>query len=240
MKFSDKIALVTGGTGALGSVVVRNFLDEGASVAVTYMSDADGEKFRSTIQKKFPRAVAFKTNVTKAEEVEHLCKVMIERFGTIDIACNLVGGYMPKTDIVDLTEKEWDFMFDLNLKSCFLCTREVLKIMKQKKYGRVINVSAMAGLIPQAGRGAYGISKAAVSTLTMIAGEETKALRGADITVNAVAPSVILTLPNVSTASQEETINWVTPEQIAQTILFLASDSGAPVTGQTIKIYGKL
>jgi 3-oxoacyl-[acyl-carrier protein] reductase len=145
---------------------------------------------------------------------------------------------MPKKNIADMTEKEWDFMFALNLKTAFLCSRSGLRIMQEKKYGRIVNISAMAGLMPSAGRGAYGISKAAIETLTAIAGEESKAIPNADITVNAIAPSILLTEGNKRSASKAEMQQWVTLEQAAAVIAFLASDESSAINGQTIKVYG--
>jgi 3-oxoacyl-[acyl-carrier protein] reductase len=240
MRFTKKAVLVTGGTGGLGMSVVKGFLKEGASVATSYISDADGIKFDETIKKEFPKALAFKADVTKSDDVDRLFDATVAQFGSVDIVCNIVGGYMSKTNIVDLSEKDWDFMFSLNLRTCFLCVKKALGIMQQKKYGRIINVSAMAGLSPEAGRGAYGISKAAVATLTAIAGHETKLLSDSDVTVNAIAPSVILTPANAATASKDEMKAWVTPEQIVETIMFLSSEAGSPINGQTIKIYGKV
>jgi NAD(P)-dependent dehydrogenase (short-subunit alcohol dehydrogenase family) len=131
-------------------------------------------------------------------------------------------------------------MLALNLKTAFLCSRSALRIMQQTKYGRIINISAMAGLSPSAGRGAYGISKAAIETLTTIAGEEAKAIADSDITVNAIAPSILLTEANKKSASPEEMRDWVTLEKAAGVIAFLASEEASAINGQTIRVYGKV
>lgn len=234
MKLQGKIALITGGTGALGKAVTKHFLDEGADVAVTYRSDREADEFR----KLFPEVNLFMCDISKVEDVHLIFQSMEEKKGTVDILCNLVGGYMSKKNITELTETEWDFMFSLNLKTCFLCTQCAFRIMQRKKYGRIVNVSAMAGLSPTAGRGAYGISKSAIATLTRIAGEEAKTFSDSNITVNAIAPSILMTESNTHGASNEETRGWVTLEQAASVIGFLASDEAPAINGETIKVYG--
>ncbi|HTR80127.1 MAG TPA: SDR family NAD(P)-dependent oxidoreductase [Bacteroidota bacterium] len=234
MELGKKVALITGGTGELGTALTSAFINEGASVAATYYSEPEAEKFRS----RFPDALTFKADLSKEADVVRIFGELLEQKKRIDVLCNLVGGYMPKKEIADLTEKEWDFMFSLNLKTCFLCSRSALRIMRKQKYGRIINVSAMAGLTPEAGRGSYGLSKNAVAAFTAIAGEEVKLISDADITVNAIAPSVLLTSGNVQSASKEDLRRWVTLEQASAAITFLASDKASAINGQTIKVYG--
>jgi 3-oxoacyl-[acyl-carrier protein] reductase len=234
MKLQGRIALITGGTGELGKSVAKRFQNEGAYVAVTYRSDAEAAEF----SKLFPDILTLRGDLSNEGEVHQIFAALLEQKGRIDILCNLVGGYMPKKNIADLTEKEWDFMFALNLKTCFLCSQSALRIMQKKKYGRIVNVSAMAGLAPSAGRGAYGISKAAIATFTRIAGDEAKDFPDSNITVNAIAPSILLTEPNKRSTSKEETAGWVTLDQAADLIAFLASDEASAINGETIKIYG--
>lgn len=234
MKLKGKIALVTGGTGELGKAVTKRFLHEGAEVAVTYHDDADIPQF----SKDFPSVLMLKGDLSKERDVRRIFRALLEKKKTVGILCNLVGGYMSKKDVTDLTEKEWDFMLALNLKTCFLCSRSALQIMRKNKFGRIINVSAMAGLSPGAGRGAYGIAKAGVATFTHIAGEEAKSYPGANITVNAIAPSTLSTELNKQSASKEEMAAWVTLDEAANLILFLASDKASAINGQTIRIYG--
>ncbi len=236
MKLKGRIALITGGTGELGRVVTKCFQNEGAEVVVTYHSDSEALEF----QKAHPDILTLKGDLSKENDVHQLFKALLDKKGRIDILCNLVGGYMPKKNITELSEKEWDFMFALNLKTCFLCSRSALRIMQKQKYGRIVNVSAMAGLSPTAGRGAYGISKSAIAAFTHIAGEEAKSFPDSNITVNAIAPSILLTEPNKRSAAKEETKAWVTLEQAADVIAFLASHEASSINGETLKIYGGL
>lgn len=234
MKLKGRIAFITGGTGELGKAVVKYFRDEGSEVAVSYHSDKEATEFL----KVFPDVLALRGDLSKQEDVDQIFKSLLDKKGGIDILCNLVGGYMPKKNITELTEKEWDFMFALNLKTCFLCSQSALRIMQARRYGRIVNVSAMAGLSPTSGRGAYGISKSAIATLTHIAGEEAKTLPDSNITVNAIAPSILLTESNKHSVSKEEMKGWVTLEEAASVIGFLASDEASSINGETIKVYG--
>lgn len=231
---SGKIALLTGGTGELGKAVAETFIAAGADVSVTYHKDSDVSQF----EKEYPGVLMLKGDLSKEKDVQKVFTTLLEKKKTVHIVCNLVGGYMPKKDIADLKEGEWDRMFALNLKTCFLCLQSALQIMRKNKYGRVINVSAMAGLSPGAGRGAYGISKAGVATLTHIAGEEAKSYQDSDITVNAIAPSILLTAANKRSASKEESTTWVTLDEAASVVLFLASDGASAINGQTVQVYG--
>ena len=236
MKLKGRVALLTGGTGELGKAVTGRFLAEGADVIVTYHSDADIPQFKED----FPHVAMLKGDLSKERDVLEIFTTLREKEKPIEILCNLIGGYMPKKDFTELSEKEWDFMFALNLKTCFLCSRSALQVMRENKYGRIINVSAMAGLSPSAGRGAYGIAKAGVATFTHIAGEEAKSYHGSNITVNAIAPSILLTEANKESAPEEERAAWVTLHEAAELIAFLASNEASSINGQTIRIYGRV
>ena len=232
MSLEGKKVIVTGCTGALGAVLVRRFLDDGLMVAGSYrnpkelsmLSDPDGS-----------RTVSVQADVAIENEVQRLFDTVIKKFGTIDILVNTVGGFLPSKSIPDVTVEEWDRMMNINLKTTFLCTREALRRMKDKPYGRIINISAMVGIYPSPGKSAYAISKSAVSLFTQIAGQEQK---GTGITVNAVAPSIIDTPANRLSMPSQDFSKWVKPEHITDIICFLCSDAASDVTGSTIKAFG--
>jgi NAD(P)-dependent dehydrogenase (short-subunit alcohol dehydrogenase family) len=234
-RFKGKIAFVTGGTGALGRVVSEAFYAEGASLAITHLNDKETSGSLQPLSADTARVMFIKADVTNEEEVKSAFKATLAKFGTVDFLVNIVGGYMGKTPIAQLQLKDWDFMMNLNLKSAFLCTREALKIMTEKGAGRIVNISAMSSLNPSAGRGAYGISKAAVATLTKIAAQEVK---GTGITVNALAPSIIVTEANVRSSPGEDYSKWIKPEEIAGLIVYLCSDDARSINGDIIELKG--
>ncbi len=232
MGLKGKIALVTGGTGALGSVIAERFVLEDMTVAVSYFSDEKPKQLAGTLRE---RGFFVKSNVTVEEDVERLFTAIVDKLGRVDIVVNTVGGFLSKKQLTDISVDEWDRMMTINLKSAFLCTREALRRMKGQSYGRIVNMSAMVGLHPSPGRTAYAISKSGVSLLTEIVAQEVK---GTGITINAVAPSIIKTRTNLASMPKENSSAWVKPEEIADAICYLCSDSAGAITGTTLKAYG--
>jgi len=232
LSLAGKIALVTGGTGALGSVIAGRFLSERMKVAASYVTEDDLKHLSDEFKKQ---VLIIKGNMNNESEVIQLFDAVAATFGSIDIVVNTVGGFLPKKQLTEVSVEEWERMMNINLKSSFLCTREALRRMKGKKYGRVVNTSAMVGLNPSPGRAAYAISKAAVSLLTEIVAQE---IKGTGITVNAVAPSIIRTKANLASMPDEDSRKWVKPEEIADLICYLCTEFAGAITGTTLKAYG--
>ncbi len=130
---------------------------------------------------------------------------------------------------------EFDGMLNLNLRTTFLVCRSVLKVMRKRGEGRIVNIAAMPAVTPSAKKGPYAISKRGVITLTETIAEEVKA---SGITANAIAPSIILTEVNRKSMPNADFKKWVTPEEIAHLTIFLCSDESRSVNGNVIKIYG--
>ncbi len=232
MALTDKYALITGGTGALGSVIARRLTEEGATVFATYLLEKElvflAEQLRN-------RLTLFKADVTDETQVIGLYDALLTKGPRIDIVVNTVGGFLARKPLMEVSLMEWDLMMNINLKSTFLSTREALRRMQGQPYGRVINISAMVGLSPTPGRAPYAISKAGVSLLTELVAQEVK---GTGITVNAIAPSIIATPANLASMPDEDSSKWVKPEEIADVVCYLCSSAAAAITGTTIKAYG--
>ncbi|HLX13224.1 MAG TPA: SDR family NAD(P)-dependent oxidoreductase [Bacteroidota bacterium] len=232
MSFEKKSVLITGGTGALGHVVAERFLKEGASVATSYIFEDElkylTESFRKQVQ-------IVRADVTDDEDVAALFHQVGSKFGKVDILINIVGGFVQGAPVKNVATKDWERMLDINLKSVFLCSRQYLNQDGDRAYGRIISMSAMPGLNPSAGKAAYSVSKAGVSVFTKVLGEE---LKGTGITANAIAPSIIRTPANEKSMPEEDLAKWVTPEEIADTMMFLCSANGRSVNGVTIPVYG--
>lgn len=237
-KLSGKIAVITGGNGALGKVVTERFLSEGAAVIVALRNKINAERFISEMEKRFPLFQWEEVDCTSEVSVRNFYNTILKKHPRVDILCNLVGGVSPKKYIEDLSLVQWEGMISLNLKSCFLMSRESVRLMKMNGYGRIINIAAKAAVTPEAQRGGYGIAKAGVVALTKMMGEEVKGHN--DITVNAIAPSIITTEENKSWGSAADVPKWVTPHQIASMMIHLCSDEGKAVNGQIIQMYGKV
>ena len=237
-KLSGKIAVVTGGTGGLGKTVVLELLKEEATVIATHREAKASLDFIRETKKFFPKLDHRNVDVTSENSVKNFYTEILDRYPKLDVLCNLAGGVSHKKFIEEVSFDEWNAMMNLNLYSCFLMMRESLREMKKNEWGRIINITAMPAVTPEAKRGGYGIAKAGVITLTKTAAEEVKGF--GDITVNAIAPSIILTEENKSWGTEEDFKKWVTPEQIAEMIIYLCTNSGAAINGQIIQMYGKV
>lgn len=231
----NKIAIVTGGTGALGKAITVAFLEEGAKVVCTYIVDKEKKQCLSLTSKHKDKIVFIKADVTKKKDVFNMITNTTRKFKRVDILVNVVGGFA-FSYIKDTDEKTWDLMMRLNLKSAFLCSKYVLPRMIEQNYGKIINISSRPALKGSAGVGAYSASKAGVLNLTETIADE---INDYEINVNAVLPSTIDTPANRKDMPEADFSKWVKPEEIARVILFLASDDSKPISGAGIPVYGK-
>lgn len=236
--FQNKVALVTGATGALGKIVTRKLLENGARVAATYRTESrwnDLEQFVGALKSNLTE---IRADVTDEPSVEKLAKTIIDKFGRIDFLLNIVGAYVGGTDIADTDLSQWDLMMNVNLKSAFLCAKTVLPHMVKQNYGRVVNVSSRTAVEKsrRAKSGAYAISKAGVIVLTETLADEVK---NHDINVNCVMPSTIDTPNNRRNFPKANFSKWVDPNEIAEVMLFLLSDASKATSGACIPVYGK-
>ena len=154
--YTNKIVLVTGGTGALGRAITAAFIASDAKVVSSYVIDREIEQL-----KKESKAVVelIKTDVTKEEEIEKLVLSVISKYGRIDVLVNVVGGYLGGKSVSELDEKEWDLMMTMNLKSAFLISKHVIPQMVSSKYGKIMHVSSRTGLKSSGYDSAYAASK---------------------------------------------------------------------------------
>lgn len=226
MDFSNKQIVVTGGTGALGTAVVSGLLHAGAACIVPYVHDSERERFTHRDKVKLVKVsnLADETDVTKVY-------ASLDLWASIHIAGGFAMGKVAETDKSALMAQ-----IDGNLVSCFLCCRAALGAMKNG--GRIVNVAARPALEPRSGAGmtAYTISKSGVATLTIALAEE--AARDG-ILVNAVAPSIMDTAANRKAMPKANFDAWPKVEEVAATILFLASPDNRVTRGAIVPVYGK-
>ena len=231
----NKVAIVTGGTGALGRAVVLEFLKKNAKVACSYVVEKEKKECMSLMRKHKRNIVFIKSDVTKERNVSRLIKSTIEKYKKIDILVNMVGGFA-YSYMIDTDEKTWDHMINLNLKTTFFCSKKVLPHMIKQNYGKIISISSRPALQGSAGVGAYSAAKAGVLNLTETIADEVKDY---DINVNAILPSTIDTPANRRDMPDADFSKWVKPEEIANVIIFLSSDDSKPINGAGIPVYGK-
>jgi NAD(P)-dependent dehydrogenase (short-subunit alcohol dehydrogenase family) len=236
MSLAGKVALITGGTGALGRAVTTAFVEAEAVVAVTYIVDREVPECKECVGNRADALLFIKANVTIEAEVQALVQTLTQRFGRIDILLALVGGYVGDLPVTQLPETTWDQMMNLNLKSAFLCCKQVVPVMQRSGGGRIVTVSSRAAIKVFPGISAYAVAKAGILTFTeTLAGEVLKD----NITVNAILPSVIDTPANRKAMPGADYSAWVKPEEIARVLLFLCSDASREISGAAIPIYGR-
>jgi NAD(P)-dependent dehydrogenase (short-subunit alcohol dehydrogenase family) len=238
MSLKGKVAIVTGATGALGSVVVKALLEQCARVVSTYRSEERQKELVGFVEGAGALLTGAEVDVTNETSVQALLQKVIEMHGRVDILLNIVGAYKGGTDIASTKESDWDFMMDTNLKSAFLCCKAVLPYMMKQNYGKIVSVASRTAVEKRfrSGSGAYCVSKAGIIVLTETIAEEVKKY---DINVNCIMPRTIDTPDNRRNLPEADSSKWVKPEEIAKVILFLTSDDSRVISGASIPVYGK-
>lgn len=235
-----KVAVVTGAGKGIGAAIAKRMGSEGADVVIIDINRELGNKVADEIRAMGVRSEAMELDITNIPSIKPLFNKIAEKFGTIDILVNNAG-ICKVISIEDLSERDWDFMLNLNLKSYFFCSQAVFDIMKKQNYGKIINMSSMAG--ERGGRftGAnYSASKAGLLGLT-----KSFALNGGpyNITANAICPGLIDTDMAVELAfpknPPEVPLNRLgTADEVAKGAVFLASELASFVSGHTLDING--
>jgi NAD(P)-dependent dehydrogenase (short-subunit alcohol dehydrogenase family) len=234
MELNGKTAIVTGGSGSVGRAVVLRLVTDGAAVVIAdrvapRQADLDALGEAASL-------VSFQeTDLTHEASVQSLVRAASERGGP-DLLINVAGGFRFGPSVEDLSEADWDSMLQLNLKSTFLCIKSVLPGMKARGYGRIVSVAARSGLKGDAMVAPYAVSKGGVILLTQSVSDEVKDY---GITVNAIMPSIVDTAPNREAMADADFNKWVQPSDLAEVVVFLASDRARAVTGAAIPVYNR-
>lgn len=228
--FSNKIALITGGTGALGSQLLKFFASHGATTIGTYLDESK----MNIISSKSQGVDFIQCNTLIDTEVSSLISNIAEKYGRIDILVNTVGGFLGGKTVFQIQEAEWDKMFGVNLKSAFLVTKYVIPLMIQSGYGRIVHISSYTGWTANGFDSAYAASKAG---LIRFVESVSKELRDQDLNINCVLPSIIDTETNRKAMPDADAKHWVTIEELANIIAFLCSDDSRAITGSAIPAF---
>jgi 3-oxoacyl-[acyl-carrier protein] reductase len=245
MELQGKVALITGAAHGIGEEIAKTFAAEGASVALCDLDEEGVKKTLKDITDGGGTGFAKKMDVADEEDVRSLFEVVIERFGTLDILVNNAG-MCRNVPIEDIESDEWDRYVKVNLKSVFLCSKQAIKIMRLKRYGRIISMGSAAGKLGGVVAGAhYSAAKAGVMCFT-----KSLALQNASygINANAIAPGPVATAMTDAWGDElnrtfREKIplkKYGTPNDVAQVALFLASDRSQYLTGEIIDVNGGL
>ncbi len=243
----NKVVVITGARRGMGRADALLFAQKGAKVVVSDVSQEDCQKVVDQIEKKGGQAIAVKCDVSKKEEVDNLFRKTIEKFGRVDVLVNNAGICEFKP-FIDLTEEEWDRTLNINLKGYFLCSQAAAKEMAKQKSGVIVNIASVA--MGQVGVGFLNIVHYCASKGGIAAMTEAMALELApyNIRVNAIAPGMIET-PMLDPIKQDPKamegilarvpLNRMgKPEEIADLVVFLASDKSSYITGSIVVIDG--
>lgn len=248
IEIKDKVAIITGGAQGIGLAIAEEFLNAKAKVAICDMNEEVLRETTGKLQAHFGgRIKGIVADVSLEEDIRRMVADAVQEFGAIDILVNNAG-FSGLNLCWEMPNEEWDKSFAVNLRAAFLCTREVVKLMREKgTKGRIISMSSINGTMPTTGISAYCASKAGLDMFTRAAAVELGPL---GINVNAIAPGVVVTplmdmflgFPHVKEDFLERTPKGRLgePEDIAKVALFLASEYGDWVTGQTIVADGGL
>ncbi|MFA5643966.1 MAG: SDR family NAD(P)-dependent oxidoreductase [Patescibacteria group bacterium] len=241
MQFKNKVAIVTGAKQGIGLGIALAFAKEGCNVVVSDITQKDCEKTAEKLKKFGVKVLAVACDVAKKGEVDNLIAKTIKKFGKLDILVNNAGIF-PFTPFSEMTEANWEEVINVNLKSIFLCSQTAVK--KMKAGGKIVNISSIASIVGFEGLVHYCASKGGVNGLTRALALE---LADKKINVNVVAPGAIETPGATKTMTEEAKkgflalIPWKkmgTPDDIAQAVVFLASDKANYITGQVLVVDG--
>jgi NAD(P)-dependent dehydrogenase (short-subunit alcohol dehydrogenase family) len=225
-----RVAIVTGGTGALGQSVTSRLLGAGATVCIPYVVPAELEALRARVG---AGASLHAAHVDTGDETAFngFVREVLATHGRVDILVNGVGGFAGG-DLASTPLAEWDRLLTLNLRTAVIGSRGVLAAMTAAAYGRIVNISSRAVVPPLGGFIGYTVAKAAVITLTQALARELP--RG--VTVNAVLPSTMDTPANRRAMPDADRSGWVSTDQVAEVIAYLASDAAGVVSGAAIPV----
>ena len=230
---SNKVAMITGAVGNLGSAVADVLRAAGANAVLI---DRSPERLEKAYGLAADCLLAGGVDLTSEKSVRDMVKATLARFGRIDALVNTVGGFRGGKTVLEEELTTWDMMMTVNLRTTLLTCRAVIPTMLGQGGGSIVNVSAGAALSAPAGLAAYSASKAAVLRLTESLSEEVKAT---GVRVNAVLPGTIDTPQNRKAMPKADPSTWVKPEEIADVIAFLVSDAARAVTGVSLPITGR-
>ena len=244
LDLSGKVILITGGSRGLGAEMAREFAAAGADIIIASRNKESCEVVANEVRQLGRYALTVSCDVSKLSDIHHLFSIIREEFGRLDVLVNNAGANVTKSAL-EVTEEDWDYINDVNMKGVFFSCQEAAKMMKEQGSGKIINISSVGGVKPYKRIAPYTATKAAVIHLTKSLAAEWARY---GIHVNSIAPGLISTEIN---KAERENKTWLegavkaiplrrlgTPKDISQIALYLVSEASSYITGQTFFIDG--
>ncbi len=236
MTLQGRVAVVTGGTGNVGSVVTRRLLQQGAAVVVPWRGEEGWRELREGLPGELAgRLIGVRADLTEEDQVRELMRTALDQSGSVHALLNLAGGFAFGANVWETDLETWTRMMAVNLHSAFLCCKHALPAMRERGEGRIVNVSSKAAVDIQPGAAAYAVAKGGILTLTRALREE---LKGTGVSVYALMPSIIDTPATRRLMPDADHQRWVPPERVADVLLALCSEEMAPASGSVVRVFG--
>ena len=251
MRLKDKVAIVTGGSGGIGTCTCDRLAEEGAKLVIAEIEIQGAEQLADRLNASGHEAKSIKVNVNEFEEAQQLARYTLDTFGRIDILANIAGGsagvfLKSKHSIfAESTQERWQEVIDVNLYGALNCTRAVINHMIERQTGKIINFASIAGMVGMQKAAEYSAAKSGIMGFTKTLAKEVGAY---GINVNCISPGVIAT-ERVRNMPKEMVNQWKEgipqgrlgdPDEIARVVVFLASDDASYITGANIPVEGEL
>lgn len=233
---SERVAVITGGTGGLGTALVRRLLGRDIRFAVTYLLPDEAAAFEDEFDLDEDRLILRRVDAINPEAVTSFMKEVADTWGNIHMLCSLVGGWAGGRDVEETDDVRFERMLDLNLRSAFYAVRAALPHLRQAGWGRILLIGSRAVEDNPPGQAAFNIAKAGVVALAKTVAQE---VEGTGVTANALMPSVIDTPATRAALPYADYVHWPTPDEIAAVASFVLTDDSAVMNGATLRAYGR-
>ena len=231
-----KTLVITGGTGGLGTALVRRLIRRDYRLVVTYLLPNEAEEFEKEFDVDDENVILTRVDATNPEAVNTLFKGIAEKWGNIHGLCALVGGWAGGRDVEETDDVRFERMLDLNLRSAFYAVRAAVPQLKENSWGRILLVGSRAALDNPASQAAFNIAKAGVMALGQTVAQE---LDGTGVTANVLMPSVIDTPATRQSLPYADYVDWPTPDEIAAVAEFLLAEESGVMNGALVPVYGR-
>ncbi len=228
--------VITGGTGGLGTALVRRLHRQDYRLAITYLLPAEAQQFEEEFDVDDEKIVLRRVDATNPEQINAFFGELAGTWGSIHGVCALVGGWAGGRDVEETDDVRLERMIDLNLRSAFYTVRAALPHLTKADWGRIVLVGSRAAIDNPAGQAAFNIAKAGVMSLGLTVAQE---LVGTNVTANVLMPNVIDTPATRQAYPHADYVNWPTPDEIASVIEFILEERSHVMNGALVPVYGK-